>query len=70
MCSSDEDHFIPKGVCLAARVPTKAIYTLVRVTVFNIINTVSSKHDSSYSQDSMMFVFHDDLHSAFVKQRL
>ncbi|KAA0702268.1 Autophagy-related protein 16-1 APG16-like 1 [Triplophysa tibetana] len=28
VCSSDEDHYTPIGVCLAARVPTKAIYTL------------------------------------------
>lgn len=38
VCRSEEDLFIPLGVCLFARVPTKAIYTLVRVTVYNMIN--------------------------------
>lgn len=41
MCRSEEDLFIPLGVCLVARVPTKAIFTLVRVTVYNMINNKS-----------------------------
>lgn len=37
VCRSEEDLYIPLGVCLVARVPTKAIFTMVRVAFYNNI---------------------------------
>ncbi|XP_073673484.1 protein Atg16l2 [Garra rufa] len=44
VCRSEEDLYIPLGVCLVARVPTKAIFTVVRVAFYNNMKTKSASH--------------------------
>lgn len=44
VCRSEEDLYIPLGVCLVARVPTKAIFTMVRCFLQQHQTTKSASH--------------------------